>query len=878
MDKIAVIGWGVLSQKEEEFLGGIFCDVMEVTKDAYYYHCLNTDSIPLEELKIKDQKLMMSAVLTEIEGKYKGAVLLGPEITKLAGKSNFKKSMSKILTDDHLPCPMMVTADLRTAMSNSSMMLTFAKDLNKAYEVATDTFDDSGSTAWEMITTKEKLKEVIGYIKETGACSFDFETVKVDKKLGTFHPDFKATALSLSFQHGSSYVMPLEHFDTPITMADMWQMLGMLRDDVFENPDILKIAHNISFDAHVLRYYGIGLEGRLDDTMLMHHLIDETLLHGLKELVATYYPQYAGYDDDLAGMDWSKIPLGLLCKYNAVDSDMTFRLKTILEQELMNDERSYIIYRNLTIPGWKALFKAECHGMLIDRQYILDREHEVEELRNRIVSNLNTNPVFTKYFRYKKKEALKKAIEDKQLKLEEAADKTRESTKNKRSKIKEELSALLERVNEEGETKVLMKSINSRIDKLEHLKKHSPSSNEQKYSQEVRDLKLGNIDVLKEFNFGSPAQLSDLLYDCPLGFKFLSLDKGTGKEILEDLEDDTGFLDDLLLLRTVDKIQGTYLKGIEERLDKDSYLHTTFKLNGTRSGRLSSANPNLQNMPNAAKLKNEDAAKVVSYVKSAFVVPEGYTLVQLDYSQAELRTIAFFAGEETMLKAYENDLDLHILTASVIMGVSVAEFMILDAKTQKEWRSKAKAVNFGLIYGMGAKGFKHYAKTSYGVIFTLEEATNIRDAFFSKYSKLVDYHNKYKQKARKYGWVRTFFGRRRRTPDILSPIDALSSADERVAINSPIQGSVGEFMVFAMALLNYRLHPLVKMVNTVHDSILLYIPDELLDEQLRIAVQTSRELPMMQYFGKELTGITLKVDAEVSKDNWKSLQEYENNF
>lgn len=180
-------------------------------------------------------------------------------------------------------------------------------------------------------------------------------------------------------------------------------------------------------------------------------------------------------------------------------------------------------------------------------------------------------------------------------------------------------------------------------------------------------------------------------------------------------------------------------------------------------------------------------------------------------------------------------------------------------------------------YGMGAYAYVGYSKNTYGIEVSLEAAENMRNAFFDTYKRLPDYHAEYVQKASKYGWVRTLFGRRRRTPDINSDDGMRSSMDERVSINSPIQGTGGEITLFVIALLQHRLDPRVKLVNTVHDSIMYDVPPELLDETVRICTETCENAPMLMYFGRELKKVTLKIDSEVSTTNWRELRPYEIN-
>ena len=158
---------------------------------------------------------------------------------------------------------------------------------------------------------------------------------------------------------------------------------------------------------------------------------------------------------------------------------------------------------------------------------------------------------------------------------------------------------------------------------------------------------------------------------------------------------------------------------------------------------------------------------------------------------------------------------------------------------------------------------------------TYDEAEAEIEAFFKMYPELLEYHEDYINKAVEFGWVRTLFGRKRRLHKINHYDDYIRSMDERAAVNSPIQGTAGEFTIFSLALMRLRLDPRVKIVNTVHDSVILYIPEDILDETLKIMVDTAENLPTKQYFRKELTGVNMKFDVEISRDSWKDLKDYQ---
>lgn len=388
--------------------------------------------------------------------------------------------------------------------------------------------------------------------------------------------------------------------------------------------------------------------------------------------------------------------------------------------------------------------------------------------------------------------------------------------------------------------------------------------------------------IYEGINFGSYLQMGALLYtkegfgyEEPYDKKKRKVSRLTDKPTLSQFDDYSGFIEGLFFWRSLEKTISTYLVGILDRLDSKNKVHTSFLQHGTTSGRLSSRDPNLQNLPSKDRVKHPVAREVVGFVKDVFIAPQGHKLVQVDYSQAELRIAADFATEVNMLNAYNNGEDLHALTASTMMGLTLAQFYELPKDQQKSGRTKAKAVNFGLIYGMSADGLQDYARTSYGVTMTLDEAKEARRKYFELYPRLLYYHELYIQKAVKFGYVRTLFGRKRICPDIYEDDDYLRAFSERIAINSPVQGTAGEFTIWACGLLRNRLHPRVRFVNTIHDSILFYIPDDILEESLRMIKFTCENLDTEPFFGKKLQRVGMGVDIEMTDTSWNKMEEYQ---
>lgn len=757
---------------------------------------------------------------------------LGEVVTKaLTGVKTLKPNKGKLLKISVTPENIQVlpTYSPYYIERNENLLEAWVNDIYKAWQTANGVVQSVSSTKVVYCDTFDKISTCVEYIQKAGVASFDFETCTIDALKGTFHKDFYATTLAFTFQAGSAYVIPLQHKESPYTLEEVREIMSYLKTEVFENPKVRKIGHNLNFDFHVCRRYGITkLRGRIDDTMLMAHLHDETTRRGLKELTIRYFPDFAGYENELENVAWEGIPLSSLVQYNGTDTDLTYRLCVTFESYLLQDKPSYITYRNLTMALFRPLWEAEARGMLIDRDFLSESIKEVDGYIKEQIKKLRSNKYVKRYEHAMRTQKTEEAIYETQQRLA----KWRETH-------------------------------------------HKMSKTEQNLIQRLNDLKSGVISGYDAFSFASPKQLQDLLYFSEFGFKFKTFQYSTGKDVLKELkpQDDTGFIDELLKLRSMEKMQGTYLKGIYERIDENDRLHTSFKIDGTTSGRLSSKNPNLQNMPNAYKLKDELSRSIVKKVKKSFSVPEGYTLIQIDVAQAELRIIASFADETNMLEVYNSGGDLHKTTAAGVKHLTLEEFEGLPPADQKLFRSQAKAVNFGFIYGISAEGFRDYAKNGYDIEYTLEEAEQTRSAFFKTYPKLLDYHAEYIEKGRKFGWVRTLFGRRRRVPDIHSNEGGKRSADERVCVNSPIQGTAGEYTEFMMSILYLRItNKRWQMVNTIHDSIMFYIPSEDLHEAVKFILNTCENLPTMQYFGKELK-LKLKLDAEASTESWADLAE-----
>ncbi|MCY4132451.1 MAG: DNA polymerase I [Nitrospira sp.] len=323
----------------------------------------------------------------------------------------------------------------------------------------------------------------------------------------------------------------------------------------------------------------------------------------------------------------------------------------------------------------------------------------------------------------------------------------------------------------------------------------------------------------REFNVGSPKQLGEVLFDelrLEGGHKGKSGAYATGADVLESLAAEGHELPSTVLeWRQLDKLKSTYTDALVEQINpRTGRVHTSFAMAAASTGRLSSTNPNLQNIP----IRTEDGRKI----RHAFVAEPGRILLSLDYSQIELRLLAHVAGIDALKRAFHDGLDIHALTAAQIFGV--------DAGTvDSAMRRQAKAINFGIIYGISAFGLSRQLGIAN------EEAAAYMKAYFKRYPGIQDYMTRTKQFCREHGYVETLFGRRCHVPGIHDKNAARRNFAERAAINAPIQGTAADVLKRAMirvppALTKHGLDTHACMLLTVHDELLFEVDEAVVDQ------------------------------------------------
>lgn len=317
-----------------------------------------------------------------------------------------------------------------------------------------------------------------------------------------------------------------------------------------------------------------------------------------------------------------------------------------------------------------------------------------------------------------------------------------------------------------------------------------------------------------EFNIASPKQLGDVLFDelelktpgAKSQKKTATGQRSTKESELEKLRDVHPIIDDILEYRGLAKLLGTYIENLPALLDERDRLHAQFLQYGAVTGRMASERPGLQNIP----IRTERGRAI----RNAFIAPSGSVLLALDYSQIELRLAAILSGDEKLIQIFTSGRDVHREVAAAVFGVAPED---VDA----EMRRRAKIINFGILYGMGANALKAQLGTS------LAEAQQFSDDYFSTFKKLAEYLESTRGYARKHGYTETLFGRRRQFPEMKSPLPYVRAQAERMAINAPIQGTQADLIKLAMVRIDEMLVA-EGLADTVH--LLLQVHDELVYE------------------------------------------------
>lgn len=323
----------------------------------------------------------------------------------------------------------------------------------------------------------------------------------------------------------------------------------------------------------------------------------------------------------------------------------------------------------------------------------------------------------------------------------------------------------------------------------------------------------------EEFNISSPKQLGYILYEkLKLGEKIKKTAGGalsTNAAQLEKLKESNSIVKNILDYREMSKLLSTYIDTLPNFVDKDSRVRSTFIQSGTTTGRFSSENPNMQNLP----VKSEEGLAV----RKAFIAEDGYRFISIDYSQIDLRSAAILSRDPSLIDIFKNGTDIHTGVAAKVFGIS-------ESEVTSEMRRKAKTINFGILYGMGVTALKDSMKVDRA------EAQEFYDEYRKTFNVLIDYLERVKLEAKNKGYTETLFKRRRQIPLLRSKLPFLKAQGERIAINAPIQGTTADILKLAMIDIDKYIHDHnlekdMKMILQIHDELILEVRDELVEKE-----------------------------------------------
>ena len=556
-----------------------------------------------------------------------------------------------------------------------------------------------------LVDTEEKQAELIATLAQQTVIAFDTETTGIDAN------EAELVGMSFSFEATKAYYVPIssDRSEALVTVSAY--------KDILENPGIEKIGQNIKYDALIMKWYGIELQGNYFDTMIAHYLCEPDLRHKLDYLSESYLNYRPVPIESLIGkrgknqLSMRDIEVKKVAEYAAEDADITLRLKPVL-QEMLKENEAEKLFRELEMPLVRVLTDMEFEGVRIDDQFLNNYSIVLEQ------------------------------------------------------QIKEKEESIYEKAG-------------------------------------VR------------FNIASPKQVGEVLFDkMKIPYRWKKTKSGqysTNEEKLSELAADHAYVQEILDFRKLSKLKSTYVDALPKLINsKTGRVHSSFNQARAATGRLSSENPNLQNIP----IRDEAGREI----RKAFIPrDDNHILLAADYSQIELRLIAEIANEKAMLEAFQAGHDIHRATAAKVYGVALED-------VTSEQRRNAKTVNFSIIYGAGATNLSKQLNIKRA------DAKVLIDNYFAQYQDLKKYMDETVEKCRENGYVTTLMGRRRELRDINSR-NALARANaERVAINTPIQGSAADMIKVAMIQIHQALKAgnfKTKMIMQVHDELVfdVYKPE-----------------------------------------------------
>lgn len=696
---------------------------------------------------------------------------------------------------------------------------------------------------YDIIKSFSQVKRLVKACLKTGIASVDFET----NAEGIYNKTFKPTILSVTFQVGSGVSIPLCHHEYENPHWKRW--LKYFGRKVVENPNITKVGWNLKFDLQIFELYGIYVRGTVLDGMLMKYLLNEEKPNDLKSMVRRYLPEHGDYEkaEKFDKIPWDKKPLEPLCKYGCQDTDYTLRLAMFFESKLI-EIGMYPLFRHLIMPASRVLQHAEKTGLYLDRKFNQELLESYKPKIEQATSNCLNLPRVKKFSRWL---------------------------------VQERISKYLAYIESE----------------LEDLDYHNPKDARKIASREqkISNIRAGvfttkkELELTREVNLGSTIDLPLLLYS-EKGFKFpiikYTKDKKTNRDTDKPSTDEDTlvelrltvkdpespkaiFLDNLLELRGLKKMYTTYIEGWHDKVQDDDRIHGQFKIIGTTSGRLSSSEPNLQQIPKTS---------VDANIKKQLVAPKGKLYMALDYSQAELRIMAHLSGDETYLEAFAKGQDPHLAIAANKYGVSYEEANKAysdeqhpDYKLWKNRRKQAKQICFGIIYGIQKKLLAvKLSDPKAGIIVTPDEAQQQLNEFFQEHPKIKKFMINQEKVLVRHGYIKSLFGRKRRLPQVYSDNEQEVAYAVRLSVNMPCQSAASDMNLFASILNYWKMRqgklPFMQETCNVHDATYYLVSPEYINTWVVYEIwETCRNPNTKEYFNFQIDDVSMSMDITIGR-------------
>lgn len=696
---------------------------------------------------------------------------------------------------------------------------------------------------YDIIKSFSQVKRLVKACLKTGIASVDFET----NAEGIYNKTFKPTILSVTFQVGSGVSIPLCHHEYENPHWKRW--LKYFGRKVVENPNITKVGWNLKFDLQIFELYGIYVRGTVLDGMLMKYLLNEEKPNDLKSMVRRYLPEHGDYEkaEKFDKIPWDKKPLEPLCKYGCQDTDYTLRLAMFFESKLI-EIGMYPLFRHLIMPASRVLQHAEKTGLYLDRKFNQELLESYKPKIEQATSNCLNLLRVKKFSRWLVQERISKYLA----------------------------------------------SIESELEDLDY---HNPKDARKIASREqkISNIRAGvfttkkELELTREVNLGSTIDLPLLLYS-EKGFKFpiikYTKDKKTNRDTDKPSTDEDTlvelrltvkdpespkaiFLDNLLELRGLKKMYTTYIEGWHDKVQDDDRIHGQFKIIGTTSGRLSSSEPNLQQIPKTS---------VDANIKKQLVAPKGKLYMALDYSQAELRIMAHLSGDEIYLEAFAKGQDPHLAIAANKYGVSYEEANKAysdeqhpDYKLWKNRRKQAKQICFGIIYGIQKKLLAvKLSDPKAGIIVTPDEAQQQLNEFFQEHPKIKKFMINQEKVLIKHGYIKSLFGRKRRLPQVYSDNEQEAAYAVRLSVNMPCQSAASDMNLFASILNYWKMRqgklPFMQETCNVHDATYYLVSPEYINTWVVYEIwETCRNPNTKEYFNFQIDDVSMSMDFVIGR-------------